>query len=100
LNRSGRKPGVPNRHTGSLKEMILGALAGVGGREYLMRQAEQNPVAFLGLVGKVLPLQLAGEDGRTLFPRLVVMFGPDGETPRGITFDDEPEPINGEATDC
>lgn len=50
--------------------MIVGALAGVGGTEYLMRQAEQNPVAFMGLVGKVLPLQLAGHDGQ----RLVVDF--------------------------
>jgi hypothetical protein len=43
---------------------------------------------------------MTGEDGRPLFPRLVVMFGADGETPREVVFDDEPEPINGEATDC
>jgi hypothetical protein len=66
LNRSGRRAGVPNRFTGSIKEMILGALSDVGGREYLARQAEENPTAFLGLVGKVLPLQLAGADGGAL----------------------------------
>lgn len=46
--------------------MILGALSDVGGRDYLARQAEENPVAFLGLVGKVLPLQLAGAEGGAL----------------------------------
>lgn len=50
--------------------MILVALRDVGGAKYLARQAEQNPVAFMGLVGKVLPLQLAGHDGQ----RLVVDF--------------------------
>lgn len=66
----GRKPGVPNAINHDIRQMIVGALAGVGGTEYLMRQAEQNPVAFMGLVGKVLPLQLAGHDGQ----RLVVDF--------------------------
>jgi hypothetical protein len=28
-----------------------------------MRQAEEKPAAFLTLVGKVLPLQVTGEDG-------------------------------------
>ena len=28
---------------------------------YLEKQALTNPVAFMGLLGKVLPLQLAGE---------------------------------------
>jgi len=35
--------------------MILGALDDKGGREYLARQADENPTAFMALVGKVLP---------------------------------------------
>jgi hypothetical protein len=66
LNRNGRRAGVPNRFTGTIKDMILGALKDVGGQEYLAEQARTNPVAFLGLVGKVLPLQLAGADGGAL----------------------------------
>jgi hypothetical protein len=66
LNRRGRPAGTPNRVTGSIKAMIEGALKDAGGREYLARQAEQNPVAFMGLVGRVLPLQLAGADGGAL----------------------------------
>jgi hypothetical protein len=40
--------------------MILGALDEAGGQEYLARQAEKNPAAFMTLLGKVLPTQLAG----------------------------------------
>jgi hypothetical protein len=56
----GRKKGVPNRVTKELKEMILGALSDVGGQDYLARQAEENPNAYLALVGKVLPMTVSG----------------------------------------
>ena len=62
----GRKPGVPNALNRDIKEMIVGALCAVGGTNYLARQAEQNPIAFMGLLGRVLPLQLAGHDGGRL----------------------------------
>lgn len=56
----GRPKGVPNKLTTELKEMILEALNGAGGVDYLMAQAEENPTAFLSLVGKVLPLTVNG----------------------------------------
>jgi hypothetical protein len=59
----GRKPGVPNKLGRDIKEMVVGALCAAGGVNYLLRQAEQNPVAFMGLVGRVLPLQVTGEAG-------------------------------------
>ena len=46
-----------------LKDMILGALSDAGGQAYLARQAEENPGPFLTLVGKVLPLTVAGNMG-------------------------------------
>ena len=39
----GREKGTPNKVTKQLKELILGALDGVGGQAYLERQAEENP---------------------------------------------------------
>jgi hypothetical protein len=54
----GRKAGVPNKVTGALKDMVLQALGNAGGVDYLEKQAKENPVAFLTLVGKVLPLQI------------------------------------------
>jgi hypothetical protein len=60
---AGRPKGVPNKINGDLKAMILGALDGAGGQDYLQRQAELNPGAFLTLIGKVLPMQITGEGG-------------------------------------
>jgi hypothetical protein len=39
----------------TLRDMILGALDDAGGQAYLAEQAHQNPVAFLTLLGRVLP---------------------------------------------
>lgn len=57
----GRVKGTPNKVTASLKDMILQALDQQGGAEYLYRQADENPAAFMTLVGKVLPMQIAGD---------------------------------------
>lgn len=58
---AGRKKGAPNKITGALKDMILQALENKGGVKYLEQQAENEPVAFMGMLGKVLPLTLSGE---------------------------------------
>ena len=60
---AGRPKGVPNRLNRDIKEMVLGALSDVGGREYLAARAIDTPTAFLTLVGKILPLQLVSEGG-------------------------------------
>ncbi len=41
-----------------IKQMILGALDALGGQAYLERQAIENPVAFMSLLGKILPTEL------------------------------------------
>jgi hypothetical protein len=56
----GRTKGTPNKDTGPLREMILQALTNKGGVAYLEQQAVDCPTAFMGLIGKVLPLQVAG----------------------------------------
>ena len=56
----GRPKGVPNKTNAALKDMILGALDQKGGVDYLVKQADENPTAFLTLVGKVLPLTVQG----------------------------------------
>lgn len=52
----GRPKGAINKVNAALKDMILGALGEAGGVAYLTKQAGENPVAFMGLVGRVLPL--------------------------------------------
>lgn len=54
----GRQKGTPNKDNAAIKAMIEQALSRVGGVNYLARQAEDNPVAFMSLVGKVLPMQV------------------------------------------
>ena len=60
----GRKAGTPNKRTALLKDCILETAERAGKGDivaYLERQAEENPVAFLGLLGRVLPLQLQND---------------------------------------
>ena len=63
----GRPKGVPNKSTTLLKDAILEAATAAGDKAglvgYLTTQARDNPQSFLPLLGKVLPLQLTGEDG-------------------------------------
>jgi hypothetical protein len=75
----GRAKGTPNKATAALKDMILNALGQVGGEDYLIRQSEENPTAFMTLVGKVLPLQVnaehSGEIGHRVIERRIVKAG-------------------------
>ena len=61
--KGGSRKGIPNKNTAALKEMILGALAGAGGVKYLQARAEdpRTAAAFLGLVGKVLPMTVTSD---------------------------------------
>ena len=64
----GRPKGSPNKTTALLKDAILQAACNAGGAGglvgYLERQASgKNPVAFMALLGKVLPMQVSGEGG-------------------------------------
>ena len=66
----GREKGTPNKTTYLLKDAILQAAEKAGGRDgligYLTLQAAENPGPFMSLLGKVLPMQVSGEDGGPL----------------------------------
>lgn len=66
----GRPKGLPNKTTALLKDAILEAATLAGGKAglvgYLTAQATENPGPFMALVGKVLPLQLAGDPDNPL----------------------------------
>ena len=57
-NPNGRPKGSPNKTTKALKDMIEGALEAKGGQAWLERQMDENPAAFLTLLGKMLPRDL------------------------------------------
>jgi hypothetical protein len=80
MKTGGRQAGVPNKLTAELKDMILKALDGAGGVEYLQGVALSHPPAFLSLVGKTLPLTLAGDAENPLALGVTVTFvKPDGK---------------------
>ena len=53
----------PGKATAQLKELILGALDEAGGVQYLLERANdpRTASAFLGLVGKVLPMTVTSD---------------------------------------
>lgn len=61
----GRPKGSPNKTTALLKDAILQAAQNAGGAKglvgYLELQAAENPGPFMSLLGKVLPMQIAGD---------------------------------------
>ena len=75
-NGSGRKKGVPNKFNADLKAAILQAATQAGGTlglvGYLQMQASANPAPFIGLLGKVLPMQLTGDGGKDLVINVTV----------------------------
>jgi hypothetical protein len=74
----GRKKGVPNKTTALLKDAILKAAEGAGGKEglvgYLQAQAKKkNAGPFLALLGKVLPTQVSGDADNPIAPSHTVI---------------------------
>lgn len=63
LRSGGGRAGKPSKVPQAIKEMIEHALHKAGGVDYLTEQAHANPTAFMGLVGRVLPLQVSGSLG-------------------------------------
>ncbi|WP_375650705.1 hypothetical protein [Bartonella sp. OT172YNZD] len=67
---NGRPKGAANKTTKLLKNAILKAAEQAGNKigndglvSYLEQQAKDNPGPFMNLLGKVLPMQISGEDG-------------------------------------
>ena len=69
-SKTGRAKGTPNKTTALLKDAILKAAEQAGGKNglvgYLHLQAIDNPGPFMALLGKVLPMQVTGDDGGPL----------------------------------
>lgn len=66
----GRQAGTPNKISGVLKDTVLQALANVGGVTYLEEVARAHPVAFVGLIGRIIPVQVkdGGPEARMPVP--------------------------------
>ena len=58
---TGRPKGAVGKVPKALKEAVLGAFNQVGGQDWLVKMAGEQPVAFMGMISKVLPLTLASD---------------------------------------
>jgi len=54
----GRKKGTPNKITGAVKQAILHAFDKVGGEDYLVKVAEDDPRTFCALLAKIIPAEI------------------------------------------
>ena len=57
----GRKAGTPNKVGQDIQAMLKASLSRVGGIEYLVKQSEENPVAYMGMISKLLPRQVEAQ---------------------------------------
>jgi hypothetical protein len=57
----GRKKGTPNKTTAVLKSAIMESFDKVGGVEYLVQVAQEDPKSFLSLLGKLVPSEIKAE---------------------------------------
>ena len=87
----GRKAGVPNKITRTLKEAILYAaeMAGEDGKGkdglegFLARQAQANPKSFMSLLGRVLPMTVANADDEPFQHHVIVELVRPGDVAKG-----------------
>lgn len=59
---AGRPKGSTNHQSKMIKEMLFEALDKAGGADYLYNQSQSNPSAFMTMLGKILPTQIAGDE--------------------------------------
>ncbi|MCA3039414.1 MAG: hypothetical protein ING37_02260 [Rhodocyclaceae bacterium] len=74
--KGGSRKGVPNKNTGLIREMIAKALEEAGGVDYLVDCARdpRSKSAFLGLLGKVMPVQVDGDVNAKVTGSIEVRF--------------------------
>jgi hypothetical protein len=58
---SGRKKGSTNKLTSDVRQAIMEAFSILGGVEYLTKIATTDPKAFCALLGKLIPVKVAGD---------------------------------------
>lgn len=58
---SGRKKGVPNKVTATIKKAAIEAFDEIGGKDYLVKIAREDPKTFIQLLSRILPSEIRAE---------------------------------------
>lgn len=74
----GRTKGTPNKLTVKVKDAIAQAFDKVGGVDYLVKLAKDDPKTFCMLVGKIIPLEVTGADGGPIAVTEIRLVAPKG----------------------
>jgi hypothetical protein len=73
---SGRKPGVPNKMSATVKQNVIEVFEQLGGVDHMKQWAIDNPNNFYNIYAKILPTQteLSGPDGSDLPQGIGILF--------------------------
>lgn len=54
---SGRKPGVPNKISSTVKQNVINVFDKIGGEDHMVEWAIENPNQFYNIYAKLMPTQ-------------------------------------------
>ena len=76
---AGRKAGVPNKISATVKDNVISVFDELGGVQHMAKWAIDNPTQFYNIYSKLMPLQLtgAGDNGEHLTKVVVEFIKPD-----------------------
>ena len=63
----GRPKGSTNRQSQAIKDMLRASLDRVGGIDYFVKQAEENPTSYMAMISKTIPADVAVTLTHTFF---------------------------------
>ena len=80
---SGRKPGVPNKMSATVKQNVIEVFEQLGGVDHMKQWAIDNPNNFYNIYAKILPTQteLSGPDGSDLPQGIGILFVKPDDSP-------------------
>jgi hypothetical protein len=70
---SGRKAGVPNKISTTVKENVIAVFEELGGIKHMTEWAKENPNNYYNIYAKILPTQaeVSGTDGQEIVIKVV-----------------------------
>jgi hypothetical protein len=91
---SGRKPGSKNKYSAEIRDAVMVSFTRLGGPAYLESVGKANPAAYISLLAKILPHELATSGGGLRHEVLLRWMTPEMAKARG--FIETPTPTETE----
>jgi hypothetical protein len=74
MNKGGRPKGSTNHQSAAIKDMLRAALDKVGGVDYFVKQSQENPNAFMTLIGKTIPADIQAKIEHAFEPLIIKQY--------------------------